>query len=695
MALDPYSACPCGSGKKFKWCCQPIHVEIDKAFQQDQAGQHEVALRTMEEVVAAHDSNPEAWGRKAELLYRGGKVEEAEAALDRAFQINPAYPFGFLLRGMFRQQEGEIGGALLLFRKAAEAYDPAATDQLSHIYAMIGEGELKQNRPVATRAALHMSLRLQPNNDELRQALDGFFGNESRLPLSARREYLFLSPANLQPERRAAWDAALERAATGRLTDAIKAFTELTRQDESNAAAWYNLALARAWLGDNPAALEALDRYVALETDEELAANAWSLAEALRLGHGMEAQTDYVEYSVFYQVREPRAISALLKDWQDQRRMVVLQAREDQPVLQFVVLERPPSLMTDPASAPPPSLAANVLIVGDRVRVWHTNREAFDRVREEIQQKAGAAMTASSNVEEVPANFSDVLANAVVFPIDAPDKETGEKIVRQHFERFFEDKWIHQPLRSLGGVPPVDAAGHGTLRKKLRGVVQFLEEAAVGQPYDFGRLRRKLGLSTGAEAPAAASAAAKRDIRGMGASELATLPTEGIEDDDLDEAFQTALRLDARELAGKFAKALVALPAGKKPDRYPWYIHLVNAAMTEGNTDAALNFLSLGEQSDASQNEGRRQNDYALRRGQVHAKRGEADVAQEVFDRLIERAPTELRYRGTATEAMLSARQGAKALKFAEAGLAKARELQNRDSEHYFLELATAARKQS
>jgi len=31
MALDQYDPCPCGSGKKFKWCCLPIHVEIDRA----------------------------------------------------------------------------------------------------------------------------------------------------------------------------------------------------------------------------------------------------------------------------------------------------------------------------------------------------------------------------------------------------------------------------------------------------------------------------------------------------------------------------------------------------------------------------------------------------------------------------------------------------------------------------------------
>ena len=76
MALDAYSPCPCGSGKKFKWCCQPIHIQMDKAFRQEADGQHEMALRLMDEIMAEHPSNPEVCGRKAELLYQNGRFDE-------------------------------------------------------------------------------------------------------------------------------------------------------------------------------------------------------------------------------------------------------------------------------------------------------------------------------------------------------------------------------------------------------------------------------------------------------------------------------------------------------------------------------------------------------------------------------------------------------------------------------------------
>ena len=92
----------------------------------------------------------------------------------------------------------------------------------------------------------------------------------------------------------------------------------------------------------------------------------------------------------------------------------------------------------------------------------------------------------------------------MAFPVGVSDKDEAEKQVREHAEKYFEETWIHKPLRSLSGVPPIDAAGHTVLRKKLRGVIQFLEDCASGgilANYDFNRLRRKLGL-LGAVAPA-------------------------------------------------------------------------------------------------------------------------------------------------------------------------------------------------
>jgi tetratricopeptide (TPR) repeat protein len=695
MALDPYGPCPCGSGKKFKWCCQPIYAGINTALEQDANGQHEAALKTIDAVTREHEGNPEAWGQKAKLLYANGKAEEAEEALQHAFALNPNYPYGLLLQALFRFHEGELGGALLLARRAAEAYDPDAHDYLAQIYALVFECEMKSNRPVAAHAALRLAARYRPGDEEARAGLDAVFGKDSRLPEAARRDYALLSPP-AGGSRRAAWDRALHSANSPRLGEAAHAFEVLTQQDGGDTAAWFNLGVARAWLGDNAGALEALDRYLELEADEKATETAATLQEVLRLGRGLEEEADYHDYSFALRLSDPKPVEALLQEWAQAHRLIPVQTGQEGVFVALVLELSTASLITvGRPAADAGQFAGYLSIVGNVLQVHSPLKEPFERLRDEMRQKLAVGL-GELHEHRGPGQFQDVTAEALLFPLTGDEQQAKERVLA-HARSYYEEKWVQRPRHSLLGNTPLDAAGHATLRKKLRGVVDFVEQCAkVGMlsGYDFNGLRRKLGLLDTAPAPAAPAGAAQ-DVAAMGAAELAALNIEGLTEGQLEQALHAAQKLDAQELASHFAKALVARPPGaERPDRYPVYSYLTQRALQEGDKDAALDYVNEGERVDCEHNEGRRRNDYELRRGQVHVKRGEAEAAQEVFQRLIERVPSELRYRGSAAEAMLALKQGAKALRFAEEGLAAARQANDRDSEQYLQELAAAARKQ-
>lgn len=700
MALDPYASCPCGSGKKFRWCCQDIYENIDKAFTLDSDGQHEAALRVMEGLVQTHPGNPEAWGRQAALFVAHGRVEDAERTLQKAFELNPDYPFGYLLRGQLREAEGEIAGAAVLYRKAAERYHPEAKHILAQVYLLLAECESKLNRPIAGRAALQIMLRLHPH-EEAHKSFEEAFGDTSRFPLAARREYTFRKlPADAPATRRAAWDQALQGAQTGQLRDAVKAFEQLTTESPDEAAAWYNFGLVLAWQGENARSLEALDRYVALEKEEAPAAEAWAMAEVLRLGQGMEEHADYLQQTVSFQIRDPQTFFNFMNQWgNNERRLFGSMTDENQTMISGLVLEKVTALTPELAAARPPRIAAYYLIVSDLFQMRSVNVELLEPAVQELQQRVGAALSPPDS-RRGPAGFADVHMGAVVIPINALSEEDAQRRVREHLEQYFEEVWIQRPLKSLGGISPLDAAGHASLRKKLAGIVQFQRDCmALGQDtgYDFDRLLRKLGLLDGAPAAAASEETAPAlDIPAMSAGDLAGLGVDTLTDEQLEQAFQTAHRLDARELATRFGRQLISRPVpADRPDRFSTFSRLIENALRDRELDDALDYVNEGQKVDCEHNEGHRRNDYELRRGQVHAKRGEWPEARDVFQGLIERAPSEMRYRATATEAMLSGKQGAAAVAFAEQGLAEARKQQNRDSEQHFLELVAAAKKQT
>jgi tetratricopeptide (TPR) repeat protein len=256
---------------------------------------------------------------------------------------------------------------------------------------------------------------------------------------------------------------------------------------------------------------------------------------------------------------------------------------------------------------------------------------------------------------------------------------------------------VNRPRKSLNNITPADAAGSPRLRKKLLGVIAFLEQCASGgmvSEYKFDSLRGKLGLlSKAAAAPAAAQQQAVTAAPAEAGQQQQA--ADGImSDEQLEQAYQAAHRQGDREAAAGYARALVGRPApAAKPDRYPYYLFLIQKAMTEGALDDVLDFVNAGQSGDCEHNGGARRNDFELLRARVLARRGEKDKARDTFQSLIERAPRNFEARGQAAKAMLDLREPDSALKFAEEGVTAARQANNRDAEQMLLELSQAAKK--
>jgi tetratricopeptide (TPR) repeat protein len=688
MPVDNYAPCPCGSGKKFKWCCQPFYGEIEKAFQQQQNQQADAALRTMEELTQKFPENPEVWGRRAELLWENGQLELAEHSVDKALELNANYPFGLFLRGMFRHEEGQPHGALLLYRKAAALCDPETRGMLGEIHMNIGQCESMINHPIAAIAAYEIARLCLPQNEDVQGWLDAQ-REPGRFPSLVTQPRSFKKPS-VQTDS-GSWARALASAQTGKLSDAAAAYEKLTREFPEEPAAWHNLGLARAWLGENPAAVEAFGKYLELEADEEQASDAWAFAEALRLGPEMIDSCDYLEHGAYFQIRDARVVAQALND--DKRFVDLHQA---QGVVGGSLIDRDmPAVHENLALFELPQVIAYVVIIGTQeLRLLHQDPNTLEKGQRVVQELMGPAL-GEMRLDKRPTAFQQLASN--LFRIRLPQgvgEEHGRRLILGELERHFEEHWIQRPLKSLNGIRPIDAAGHQGLRKKLLGVVKFQEEIVrlLPFPYNFNRLRTKLGLPMTAQPAPAAAAAVSRDLSALGAAELAGLKADELKDEELLVAFQTALRLDAEDLAEHFAQILTERPGGPA-DRYQVFQHLIRAAAERNDFPQAQGWVDAGLQYDCEHNEGRRRNDYELRRARLYLESKEPEQAFVAFRALVERTPSNLDALGAAAEAMLSVKERARAVQFAELGLNQAKQKGDRDRIGYFQELLVAAKR--
>src|SRR5262245_13183335 len=114
-APDAYAPCPCGSGQKFKWCCQKVEAYAERAEKLLERGQLDSALAAIEEGLRkALDS---AWllTRKAAILLRQGKADLAGEQLEKVLAATPSHPgaLGLYVRVVLENEGPDAGAAQL------------------------------------------------------------------------------------------------------------------------------------------------------------------------------------------------------------------------------------------------------------------------------------------------------------------------------------------------------------------------------------------------------------------------------------------------------------------------------------------------------------------------------------------------------------------------------------------------------
>ena len=696
LMVDPYASCPCGSGKKFRFCCQAIYPAIERAFSQFRGGQQEAALRTIDAAAAAHPGHPEILIRKAMMLDAAGKRDDAEKALDDALAITPQFGPAHFMRARWRHQEGEFPGAAILARKAADGYALEAKEHLADIHAFLFEIEMQLNRPLAARAALRMAMRMAPQEASLKEAFEGAFGESGRLPACLRKEPSLLSPPP-GSKRKAAWDKLAREHGSSRLGDLARLFTALAAQDASDSAAAHNAAVAMAWVGENAKALEHLERYLALETDDGRKESACLLGEILRCGYGMESQADLLEHEFLIVIRRVEPLQALINKMAQEGRLLPMRQDEEEQQNGFraLLLEKKIALAGSEA-ADYQRVVGTLEIQGPLCRVHGCDAQAMESLRAEFAE----AMQLKAN--EAPlrpmGSFRDPGREVMLVALKAGgEKNESDAMNRQvkEYTRFFEETWVNRPAKSLGGKTPAEAALDNSARPNLLAKVKFIEDMGESPRqlgYDFDGLRSKLGLPSSGSKPAivASTETPPTSKPSWTPETLASTAVESVPGAELANAFSAAQRNGDETVVLRWAMAIATRPDA--PRHAVAHLHLARHQSAQGQHEAALETLELGYRRETGADDGRGA-EFLAKMAQSLLKLGRHDDAVARLKSILDETKPDLKSLASGVEALLGAKHHAPAKELAEKGMAAAKQSQNRDAEGHFEELARAAGK--
>lgn len=136
--------CPCGSGKKYKHCCQLAH----EANASEQDKQRQALQNTLPQLIGAGIHS-----------YQTGQIADAQQTFQTVLQINPNDPDGLHLLGVIARDQGYYENAIQLINKAIQVLPHEA-----NFYNNLGISYRKNGDPDNAALSYEKALTLQANH---------------------------------------------------------------------------------------------------------------------------------------------------------------------------------------------------------------------------------------------------------------------------------------------------------------------------------------------------------------------------------------------------------------------------------------------------------------------------------------------------------------------------------------------------
>jgi tetratricopeptide (TPR) repeat protein len=505
MAYDPYSLCPCGSGKKLKFCCAAIADEMERIQRLIDDNQMRAALKQLEALDKKHPSNEWITTTRALILLESREAAAARDLLRPWLAAHPDNDFATVLYALaVLQAEGYDAAKKAIqraYQKGAKKY-PSLVSSLAETTAVV---MLARNEVMAARETLSLALRFA--GDAQRQDIflrlleldndQGFY-----YPLRGVHP---LPAVQLAEEFDKDHKRALKLAAIGCWDQAAETFEALSQKLPDVGELLQSAGLCWACDGDGKRAAHDLHQAAKRLGDFALAVECETLAQIFDL-ENTDQTRDLLAHDA-----EVTSVSRLLSVLDEQPRLVRIPVPQPSPgqtltpsaLYQILDRERPAEQNAAQVSLDAlPNVLAQIVLYDaaesqqPRLVISGVAGSSFDTALEIVKAAAGELAVWST---EPPEAVDETPLELELFDWNwsLPKLPLGKRhaLEREQWQRVLE-RWLDQQQAALGGKSPKDAAGDPALRVPATAAVYVLDAVCQNRRHrlDLPGMLSRLGL---------------------------------------------------------------------------------------------------------------------------------------------------------------------------------------------------------
>jgi tetratricopeptide (TPR) repeat protein len=601
-SVDPYMPCPCGSGEKFKWCCQKVESYADRAQRMVDSGQIESSLKPLEEGLARFPDNAWLLTRKAVVEAHLKRTDAAKATLQRLLKKKPGHAGGTILLTRLLLETESPDAAIAQFQQGLSAMPPDRRPELAPLAQFLGVSLKQAGLPIAALKHLELAWQWAGDMDKDQSLSRSIVAQRADARTSAweKNPYrLKPAPEGVADAFRGSFERALGWAEEGLWASAASAFELLSAGSSAGAIADHNRGLCCLWIADHQAAIAALRRYIARTGPTTDAVDLEALCQLLEGGErGETVEFIHLTWPIRDRAGLLRALEVSPYFERGPERPIDRDDPDSSPTDRFFLLDRRRIEARPGLSHRDIPMTEGEVIVGENSVVLETyDDNRLDRLIDRFTAAAGAtippAHPRTKLIERVP-RYLLALTWQWSLPRGLSDDDI-DRLNREKRAQILSEVWPETPNPALGGRTPVQAARAGGAETALRAAIRLLETSEpAGDELDWGQVRARLGLP-----PEPAIDPRDLDLDRLHLSRWSMIPAAELDDDRLVELFRRAREWGLNDVVLAAARAIAdrpALVASSGLDPLGLFGALALDAAGRGDRAAAEEWIRRGRQ---------------------------------------------------------------------------------------------------